>query len=260
MSRCKAKSWIRELQTPQLPDTHLELFRDTKQLDRYTGIIWMHELTLKSHQCITNSETLQKTCLLHLCCMSLKGRYVKFPKWSWEKCVCVRELMRFMWGWLSTDSPGLSHLCVGVFFFPLWDHWWSLWLKTKSLRQQRTASLGEGQDLIVVKLWEESHWCCCEEMCELQAELPCWVTPCEGQCAVTGECWFRHRNKWNFLWASARVFTARIRCAVCLCCASSWCQSWQRQRRLGWCLRRHKGMKTNKVHLRAEWIITTPTA
>lgn len=173
--------------------------------------------------------------------------------------MCVWESWWDSCGGDSAQIPQGFHTCVLVyFFFPCGIIWWSLWLKTK--RQQRTASLGEGQDLIVVKLWEESHWCCCEEMCELQAELPCWVTPCEGQCAVTGECWFRHRNKWNFLWASARVFTARIRCAVCLCCASSWCQSWQRQRSLGWCLRRHKGMKTNKVHLRAEWKITTHTA
>lgn len=145
-SRCKAKSWIRELQTPQLPDTHLELVRDTKHLDRYTGIVWMHELTLKSHQCITNSETLQKACLLYLCCMSLKGRYEKFPKWSWEKCVCVRELMRFMWGWLSTDSPGLSHLCVGVFFFPPWDHLVESVVKNKKAAEDSFFGRGAGLD------------------------------------------------------------------------------------------------------------------
>lgn len=177
-------------------------------------------------------------------------------------CVCERELVRFMWGLLSMDSPGLSHLCVGVFyfFFPLWDHWWSLWLKTKQNKPQAAEArfLGEGQDLIVEKLWEESHWSCCEGICELQGELPCWVAPCEGQCAVysgTGPSGISYRPQPRC--SQIELF---VLCACAVFPHVLWAKAGKGRGAWPGLPCRHEWMKINKVHLRAEWIITTQAA
>lgn len=82
--------------------------------------------------------------------------------------------------------PGaFTPVCWCIFFSPMQSLMESV-VKNKNPQAAEASSLGEGQDLIVVKLWEESPSSCCEEICELQEELPCWLTPCEEQCAVTG--------------------------------------------------------------------------
>lgn len=195
--------------------------------------------------------------------MSLKGGSAECTKWSWEKCVCVWERAGEIH--VGVTQHGFPRAftpvcwCILFFFPPVGSLMESVVKnKTKKASGSRGQVLGRGAGLDCRELWEESHWSCCEGICELQGELPCWVAPCEGQCAVysgTGPSGISYRPQPRC--SQIELF---VLCACAVFPHVLWAKAGKGRGAWPGLPCRHEWMKINKVHLRAEWIITTQAA
>lgn len=105
-SRCRAKSWSRELQIPPSYLPHTQNSSDWTDTLEFSGC-----MNLKLHQCIMSLETLQFA--PHV----LEGWICRMHKVKLRKmCVCVRESWWDSCGGYSAWIPQGFHTCVLVYF------------------------------------------------------------------------------------------------------------------------------------------------